>query len=153
MKTRAFFISLEIIQGGLVAKLSIKERNLKDLVDKWSEILRIQDWIITIHLCTPERFFYLLDQAPDDTVGSVRIFSKHKNADVFLRECEGTELEATLLHELLHIAMDEFDTVVRWSIEGNPIDDTRQLLEEMRSEALERAVNCMKTALLNADRG
>ncbi len=87
---------------------------------KWQSILRLRDWDIKLELVTKEW----------RKTGDVKIDQADKTAIVLINDCnpKQTNIEATIIHELLHIklwGMDQMIETLLHCVYGDDEDDPK----------------------------
>jgi hypothetical protein len=82
-----------------------KETNeiINKMLPRLQQILRIQDWDITVELLDGDKFYKLHD---NENQGYTYINRLLKEADIEINIDESVNWHTTLLHELVHIIVD-----------------------------------------------
>jgi len=77
---------------------------LQDMMQKWQKVLRLSDWDIKLELVTKEW----------RKTGDVKIDQANKAAIVLVNDCDPkhTNIEAVVIHELLHIKLWGMDQMI-----------------------------------------
>lgn len=77
---------------------------LQALVDKWKSVLRLKDWDIKLELVTKEW----------RKTGDVKIDEDDRKAILLINNCnpKQTNIEAVIIHELLHIKLWGMDQMI-----------------------------------------
>lgn len=90
---------------------------LQSFVDKWQDILRLRDWDIKLELVTKEW----------RKTGDVKIDRDDKKAIVLINDFnpKQTNMEATIIHELLHIKLYGMDQMIEELLHGVYGDDEK----------------------------
>jgi len=97
------------------------ERELQRTLEKWQRILRLRDWDIKLELVTNEW----------RKTGDVKIDRADKAAIVLINDCnpKQTNIEAVIIHELLHIklwGMDQMIETLLHCVYGENEDDPKR---------------------------
>ncbi|MCL2593248.1 MAG: hypothetical protein FWD82_07760 [Defluviitaleaceae bacterium] len=81
-----------------------EERDLLKTLEKWQKILRLKDWDIKLELVTKEW----------RKTGDVKIDQADKTAIMLINNCnpKQTNIEALIIHELLHIKLWGMDQMI-----------------------------------------
>lgn len=96
------------------------ENKLKECLKKWQDILRLRDWDIKLEIV----------KNPWRKTGDVKIDQADKVAIVLINGCnpKQTNLEAVIIHELLHIklwGMDQMIEDLLYSLYGKDENDPK----------------------------
>ena len=80
------------------------ETELLQFIDKWQKLLRLKDWDIKLELVTKEW----------RKTGDVKIDQADKTAILLINHCnpKQTNMEAVIIHELLHIKLWGMDQMI-----------------------------------------
>lgn len=102
--------------GGHIRELAEKTREeqqpiLNAMVQKWAKILRLQDWDITIEMVDKK------DLTLGNVAGEISWNREHQHAEILILDPSQlkenmmeTDIEETVIHELLHLHACPFDT-------------------------------------------
>lgn len=88
-----------------------KEKEMEQMVQKWARILRLQDWDINIRLMDEK------DLTLDSVAGEVSWNREHQHGEIRILDPSQlranmleTDIEETIIHEMLHLHASPFDT-------------------------------------------
>lgn len=108
----------------------------EEFIKKWKQILRIQDWEIGLAFLSGLEMQKLMGS--DDYNACCARTTANKSAMVSINcEClQQDELEISLLHELLHIVFDEYQTVIEFAVPDKN-EYSRKVIELKMEQTIE----------------
>ncbi len=122
----------------------MKERLEQD-VRFWARILRLEDWDIEVEVISADRMAVEMGEKTQAYIERDRV---RKCAIIKVKE-GGTELDHDLVHEIVHILMDEFQAKALLAIDLIESATAREALQREVRESLERTINQIVRALLS----
>jgi hypothetical protein len=75
---------------------------LKKILKKWQEILLLENWLLSIKIVDFKRKDYRQS-------GDIKVDSKNKKATILLTYLPFRDEETTIVHELIHLLLWDFD--------------------------------------------
>ncbi len=123
--------------------------DLQKALSEWQEALRLQDWDITAEILPDVEYRDRLNEPKSDepSWGNSDKDTVHFEAEILLNDKYDNQ-EKTLVHELVHILLVEYDLVFGQAIDFVAGENCKAALQGCRKWELEKAVNRISRALL-----
>ncbi|MEK7142953.1 MAG: hypothetical protein AAB785_01955 [Patescibacteria group bacterium] len=96
---------------------------LNQILKYWQQFLNLQQWNLKIKLVDFKRKDY-------PQTGDIKVDLRNKSATILVSEKETGKDNATILHELIHLILWEFDHLIEESLPKNKKDGYFELLEK-----------------------
>lgn len=103
----------------------MKREELEQLMGKWKKILRLEDWDIVVRIVPEinEEILAVASRHPRRKGATIRFsFKTHQKYKAVW--------EKTLIHELMHVKLFDFDDIIRTALKYIEASGVRKLLEE-----------------------
>lgn len=123
--------------------------DLPKALAEWQEALRLQDWDIKAEILPDIEYRDRLNEVKSDesSRGNSEKDVVHFKADIQINDKYGDQ-ERTLVHELVHILLVEYDFAFDQAVSFAPSEACRETLQGNRKFELEKATNRIARALL-----
>ena len=139
----------------------MNEKRLRELLTTWQRRLRLDDWRILLHVGGVEDADAYMETRRSTTYQRGVIYcqpwllGKGTPGDVMISGQDMTDdfVEASLVHELLHLHTRDMRAIVRDDLDGQVHRDVYTVLEAAMARAEEQCVDRLAEALVRAFSG